>query len=81
MKDWKESSPGNDVYLSIDADLQKAVYQLLEQELAGILYSKLVNVKTTVQTSSANNTVPIYDAYKNLISNNVIDSTKFAAGG
>ena len=79
VKDWKESSPGNDVYLSIDADLQKAVYQLLEQELAGILYSKLVNVKTTVQTSSANNTVPIYDAYKNLISNNVIDSTKFAA--
>ncbi|MCC8017862.1 MAG: peptidoglycan glycosyltransferase, partial [Lachnospiraceae bacterium] len=35
VKDSTEASAGNDVYLSIDAELQIAVYDLLEQELAG----------------------------------------------
>ena len=39
-----EPQAGNDVYLSIDKDLQEAVYNLLEQEIAGILYSKIVNL-------------------------------------
>ena len=39
VKDYKEPSAGNDVYLSIDAILQMAVYDMLEQELAGFLYS------------------------------------------
>ena len=34
---------GNDVYLSLDANLQKAAYNILEQELAGILLSKIQN--------------------------------------
>lgn len=79
VKDYTEPKPGNDVYLSIDADLQKAVYQLLEQELAGILYSKLSNIKATSSNSNKNDVVAIYDAYKSLISNNVLDSTKFAS--
>ena len=33
-KDYQESSAGNDVYLSLDATLQMAIYDLLEQELA-----------------------------------------------
>ena len=28
-----------------DADLTKAVYDLLEQEIAGIVYSKIENIK------------------------------------
>ena len=36
--EYKASESGNDVYLSIDMDLQKAAYILLEQEIAGILY-------------------------------------------
>ena len=39
-----EPKAGNDVYLSLDANLQKAAYNILEQELAGILLSK---IKTT----------------------------------
>lgn len=35
-----EPKAGNDVYLSLDANLQKAAYNILEQELAGILLSK-----------------------------------------
>lgn len=59
---------GCDLYLSIDAELQVAVYQLLEQELAGILYS---NIK--------DGNIPINDVYYALINNNIIDITHFAA--
>lgn len=38
-----EPKAGNDVYLSLDANLQKAAYNILEQELAGILLSKIQN--------------------------------------
>ncbi|MBR5359788.1 MAG: penicillin-binding protein, partial [Lachnospiraceae bacterium] len=34
---------GQDIYLSIDSDLQKAVYNMLEQKLAGILVTKIIN--------------------------------------
>ena len=70
-----DPTAGNDVYLSIDADLQKAVYNMLEQKLAGILVSKILNVKTynnsTVKSSLM--MIPIDDVYYALINNNVID--------
>lgn len=70
-----EPKPGNDVYLSIDSDLQKAVYNMLEQKLAGILVSKIVNSKTynnsVVKSSSM--MIPIDDVYCALINNNIID--------
>jgi penicillin-binding protein 2 len=61
---------GNDVYLSIDSDLQIAVYHLLEQEIAGIVYSNIENA-----TSDIN--IPITDVYFALINNNVIDTSHF----
>lgn len=73
IKESTDPSSGNDVYLSIDADLQKAVYQLLEQELAGIVYSRIRDVKTTNATDSSDQIIPIYDVYKALIGNSVID--------
>ncbi len=68
---------GNDVYLSIDKDLQKAAYILLEKEIAGILYSKLANIKTVGTTSSSDVAVPIYDVYNSLIENGLIDTRAF----
>ena len=67
---------GNDVYLSIDADLQKAVYNMLEQKLAGILVSKIVNMKTYNNdvVKSSLMMIPIDDVYYALINNNVIDT-------
>ncbi|MBR1472158.1 MAG: penicillin-binding protein, partial [Lachnospiraceae bacterium] len=62
---------GNDIYLTIDADLQMAAYQLLEQKIAGILVSRLRDEKTIVQ-SGRNRLIPIYDVYAALFSNNVI---------
>ena len=67
---------GNDVYLSIDADLQKAVYNMLEQKLAGILVSKILNMKTYNNdvVKSSRMMIPIDDVYYALINNNVIDT-------
>ena len=75
-----DPKPGNDVYLSIDSDLQKAVYNMLEQKLAGILVSKIINMKEynndTVKSSLM--MIPIDDVYYALINNNVIDTEHMA---
>jgi len=75
--EYKAAVSGNDVYLSIDMDLQKAAYILLEQEIAGILYSKLENIKESNINSSSDVVVPIYDVYYSLINNGIIDINAF----
>lgn len=70
-----EPTSGNDVYLSIDADLQKATMDILEQNIAGILISKIRNIKTFTlgaNQSSSDILIPIYDVYYALFDNNVI---------
>ncbi|MBO6297518.1 MAG: penicillin-binding protein [Lachnospiraceae bacterium] len=63
---------GNDVYLTIDTELQMAAYHLLEQKIAGILVSKLRDEKTITQ-SGRNRLIPVYDVYAALYGNNVIN--------
>ncbi len=78
--DYVAAVSGNDVYLSIDSELQKAAYILLEQEIAGILYSKLANIKeynAGDNSSSSDVIVPIYDVYYSLINNGTIDTNAF----
>ena len=41
----KEAQPGADVYLTIDKDLTEAVYNIVEQKLAGLVSSKIINAK------------------------------------
>ncbi|MDO4189168.1 MAG: penicillin-binding transpeptidase domain-containing protein [Lachnospiraceae bacterium] len=76
-----EPESGNDVYLSIDLELQKAVYNMLEQKLAGILVGKILNVKTydnsVVKTSSM--MIPIDDVYYAFFNNNIIDLEKLSS--
>lgn len=67
----EEPSAGNDVYLSIDSDLQIAVYNLLEQEIAGIVYANIDNPYSDIP-------IPITDVYFALINNNVIDFEAFS---
>lgn len=57
---------GCDLYLSIDADLQKNAYKLLEQEIAGIVYSNIIK-----------GDIPMTDVYIALLDNNVIDIAQF----
>ncbi|HIS27656.1 MAG TPA: peptidase [Candidatus Pullilachnospira intestinigallinarum] len=78
----QEPVQGNDVYLTIDKDLQIACYRILEQRIAGIIVSNLSNIKTfeaseDVQASAI--PIPIYDVYNALISNSVIDISHFLA--
>lgn len=74
-----EPAAGNDLYLTIDRDLQKAVYNILEQKIAGILVSKLDNIKKydTSSGATSNIRIPIYDVYYALINNNIIDISHF----
>lgn len=78
VSDRKESVPGNDVYLSIDKNLQIATYKALEKEIASIVYSKIANSKTYEPTSDESDImIPIYDVYYALIENNLIDIDDF----
>ena len=77
-----EPKSGNDVYLTIDKELQIATYQVLEQRLAGILLSVITNAKTFDRTSiedASGIKIPIYDVYNALIENNIIDTSHFSA--
>ena len=71
---------GNDLYLNIDADLQMATYDILEQKLAGILVGKIINNKNYVvpeHPSASSLYIPIDDVYFALINNNVINIKEF----
>lgn len=75
-----EPISGNDVYLSIDKDLQIACYNILEQKLAGILLEKIINTKTYTSTGRAKDIkIPIYDVYYACFDNNIIDIDHFTA--
>ena len=73
---------GNDVYLSIDRDLQVGIYHLLEKHLAGVLASKLVNQDdpNTERTDSTARLIPIKDAYYQLIGNNILSIRHMQSG-
>lgn len=82
MIEKTDQVPGNDIYLSIDKKLQETVYNLLEREIAGILYSSIYNIKNYKATSartSSDVVIPIYNVYYALIDNNVIDIDNFAS--
>ncbi len=74
-----EPVPGNDVYMSIDKNLQIACYDILEQKLAGILLEKITNTKTYTSTGKAKDIkIPIYDVYYACFDNNIIDIAQFS---
>lgn len=67
---------GNDVYLTIDRDLQIAVYNILEQKLAGILVTKISNIKEYKPPegiAASKYEIPITDVYFALFNNSIID--------
>ncbi len=66
---------GSDIYLTIDSDLQRNSYHLLEKEIAAILLSKIVPTMNygSKGTSAADITIPIYEVYYALINNNIIN--------
>lgn len=59
---------GNDIYLTIDSELQIYCYNVLEQEIANILLSHLVNVTSSTDYQD----IPITDVYAALFENNIL---------
>lgn len=75
-----KSVPGDDAYLSIDVNIQESTYKLLEKEVAGIVLSKLANIRSfTVTDSTKDILIPIYDAYVSLLKNGLISVSDMAA--
>ncbi len=72
-------SAGDDIYLTIDRELQIACYHILENNIAAILISKIVNsMDYGGKGTSANKiTIPIYEVYNAFISNSIIDIAHF----
>lgn len=73
-----EPVAGNHLYLTIDKDLQEAVYNILEAKVASILLTKIRNIKEfTPGENSGDILIPIDDVYFALFDNNVIDTAHF----
>ena len=69
-----DARAGDDVYLTIDHDLQIAIYKLIEQQLAGIIsYNLQIDDLDPDKTyDSSKIPIPVKDAYYQLINNNVL---------
>ena len=67
---------GNSLYLTLDSDLQMACYKILEEYIAGILWSNIVDTESidyTWITTADDVSIPVYDVYYSLFENNVLD--------
>ena len=79
---YKEQGAGNDVYLTIDKDLQARTYQIIEEKLAGIILAKLRNVMNydpSVTSDTMEIIIPVDDAYHAFIANEIIDEVHFGS--
>ncbi len=75
-----EAVAGNDLYLTLDSDLMEVAYYALEQELAGIVYSRLQNVLNydpSVEADASDIIIPIGDVYNAFFDNLILDVDDF----
>lgn len=77
-----EPQTGNNLYLTIDAEMQKAYYHLVEKELARILLEQITDELDygTKGESADNILIPVYEVYDALFSNNVLDVRRIFDG-
>jgi len=78
----QEPQAGRDVYLTIDPELTKAVYNIVEQRLAGLISDKIINAKEYIASpgsGSADIKIPIYDVYFAMFNNSTIDMKRLAS--
>ncbi len=71
-----EPQAGNSIYLTLDKNLQKSAYKILEQYIAGILWTNIIDtdeVNNEWIESSDDVRIPVYDVYFSLFENNVLD--------
>ncbi|MCR5726093.1 MAG: hypothetical protein K6G24_01395 [Lachnospiraceae bacterium] len=77
----KEPTAGNDVYLTIDRETQIACYHILENNIAAILISKIVNSEDYGGKGTVANkiTIPIYEVYNAFFDNSMVDIEHLSA--
>ncbi|MDE7043422.1 MAG: penicillin-binding protein, partial [Acetatifactor sp.] len=81
IQERQEPQAGHDVYITLDSDLTKAVYSIVEQKLAGLVSSKIINAKEYIAapgSGSADIKIPIYDVYFAMFNNSIIDMKHLA---
>ncbi len=78
--DRTEPIAGSDIYLTIDSDLQRNSYHILEKKITGILLNKIVpDMDYGSKGENASEiTIPIYEVYNALINNNIIDINRLS---
>lgn len=80
--DYVAPVAGDDVYLTIDHDLQIAAQDILERKLADIVYDRIIDAKTYdmgENDDSSDIMIPIYDVYFQMFNNNIIDMAHLQA--
>lgn len=72
---------GDDIWLTLDLNLQKGIYNILERQLAGVLVNTIKNKEASeiVYRDSSSIEIPIKKAYFQLINNNVLSIEEFSS--
>lgn len=80
VTDEEDPTTGNDIYLTIDKDLQIGIYHIIEQHLAGVLVEKIKNEKVYNEpgTAAGYRYLSIYECYYQMINNNILDTSNFS---
>ncbi|HIX71434.1 MAG TPA: peptidase [Candidatus Anaerobutyricum stercoripullorum] len=76
----RKPGTGQDVYLTIDRDLQQKVYDILEKKIADILLEHMIDARTFDKEAVSDTTeirIPVYEAYQACFSNHLIDPEHF----
>ena len=76
-----EPEAGNDVYLTLDKDLQITAYKLIEEKLSGIILQKLTHLLDYTRDPNGEASdviIPIGDIYYAFIGNQILDTDHFA---
>lgn len=76
-----EPQAGNNLYLTINTEYQKAAYHLVEQYIAGIIWANTLDMKEidNDDVNADNIRIPVYDLYYALLENNVLSVTHMEA--
>lgn len=75
-----KAEAGNNLYLSIDKNLQIATYKILEEQLAGIILSNMRNTMNFEKRAGTEdvNILPFDDVLNSFFANNILDIKHFA---
>lgn len=76
--DEQDSVAGQDIYLTIDSDLQKYCYDTLEKEISSVLLAHITDKKVD-EEKNKEKAIPISNVYFALFDNNVLDITHLSS--